>query len=66
MVGAVDNYLHEAALAGQPPSKTLYAPDGGGTRLTSLGVHEHWNSPEQKQYSRNLGKGPGIELVKNA
>ena len=65
MVGAVDNYLHEAALAHKPPSKTQYAPDGDGKRLTSLGVHEHWNSPEKKQYSRNLGTGPGIELVRN-
>jgi uncharacterized protein (DUF362 family) len=65
MVGAVDNYLHEAALADQPPSKTRYAPDGDGTILRSLGVHEHWNSPEKKQYSRNLGTGQGIELVKN-
>ena len=63
MVGAVDNYLHEAALAHQPPSQTRYAPDGDGKPLLSLGVHEHWNSPEMKQYSRNLGTGPGIELV---
>ena len=66
MVGAVDNYLHEAALARKPPSKTRYAPDGDEKTLTSLGVHEHWNSPEKKQYSRNLGIGQGIELVKNA
>jgi len=26
-------------------------------------VHEHWNNPIDKQYSRNLGTGPGIELV---
>jgi len=65
MVGAVDNYLHEAALARKPPSKTRYAPDGNGTTLASLGVHEHWNSPEKKEYSRNLGTGQGIELVKN-
>lgn len=63
MVGAVDNYLHEAALAHQPPSRTAYAPEGRDQRLGSLGVHEHWNNPEQKQYSRNLGTGPGIELV---
>jgi hypothetical protein len=66
MVGAADNYLHEAALAHQPPSKTCYAPEGDGKRLQSLGVHEHWNNPAQKQYSRNLGTGAGIELVKNA
>jgi hypothetical protein len=63
MTGSVDNYLHEAALAGDPPSKTRYAPDGTGAALTSLGVHEHWNNPEQKQYSRNLGLDRGIELV---
>lgn len=63
MVGAVDNYLHEAALAHQPPSGTRYDPEGDGTGLESLGVHEHWNSPEKRQYSRNLGTGQGIELV---
>ena len=31
--------------------------------MTSLGVHEHWNNPTDKQYSRNLGTGEGIELV---
>jgi hypothetical protein len=63
LVGEVDNYLHEAALAHQPPSGTRYDPNGDGTLLASLGVHEHWNNPEQKQYSRNLGTGQGIELV---
>jgi uncharacterized protein (DUF362 family) len=63
MTGDVDNYLHEAALAHQPPSGTRYAPAGDGTTLVSLGVHEHWNGPEKKQYSRNLGTGQGIELV---
>ena len=64
MVGAVDNYLHEAALAAKSPSGTRYAPNGDGKRLASLGVHEHWNSPEKREYSRNLGTGEGIELVK--
>jgi uncharacterized protein (DUF362 family) len=64
MVGSVDNYLHEAALAHRPPSRTCYDPEGSGTALGSLGVHEHWNSPAEKQYSRNLGTGSGIELVK--
>jgi len=66
IVGTVDNYLHEAALAPKPPSQTRYAPAGDGKILTSLGVHEHWDGPEKKQYSRNLGTGGGIELVKNA
>ncbi|MGN6554868.1 MAG: DUF362 domain-containing protein [Verrucomicrobiota bacterium] len=58
-----DNYLHEAALANNPPSGTVYQPDG--TRLGSLGTHEHWNNPKDKQYSRNLDpqNGTGIELV---
>jgi uncharacterized protein (DUF362 family) len=63
VTGHVDNYLHEAALADKPPSGTVYDPDGDGTRLSSLGVHEHWNNPAEKKYSRNLGKSEGIELV---
>ncbi|MEJ2702422.1 MAG: SMP-30/gluconolactonase/LRE family protein [Sedimentisphaerales bacterium] len=61
----VDGYLHEAALASNPPSGTFYDPDhvGDVKRLASLGVHEHWNNPQQKKYSRNLGTGDGIELV---
>jgi len=31
-----------------------------------LGVHEHWNNAVNKQYSRNLGAGDGIELVDGA
>ncbi len=65
MSGA-DDYLHEAALADHPPSGTFYDPDHAAnvTRLASLGVHEHWNNAEGKQYSRNLGKEQGIELVR--
>ena len=61
--GSMDNYLHEAALADNPPSGSFYDPEGDGTGLDSLGVHEHWNNPLDKQYSRNLGTGDGIELV---
>ncbi len=58
----MDAYLREAALADNPPSDTVYQPDG--TRLASLGVHEHWNDATHKQYSRNLStNGTGIELV---
>ena len=61
--GNVDNYLHEAALADNPPSGTFYAPNKDGKRLSSLGVHEHWNNPIDKQYTRNLSPtGKGIEL----
>jgi hypothetical protein len=57
------DYLHEAALASDPPSGAFYDPARTGQRLSSLGVHEHWNNPFDKQYSRNLGTGDGIELV---
>ncbi|MHC4640509.1 MAG: DUF362 domain-containing protein [Planctomycetota bacterium] len=57
-----DDYLHEAALADNPPSETFYDPERDGTRLASLGVHEHWNNPIDKKYSRNLGTGEGIQL----
>jgi len=59
------DYLVEAALANDPPSGTFYDPDHEGdvARLTSLGVHERWNNPTAKQYSRNLGTGKGIELL---
>jgi len=63
VTGAVDNYLHEMALAHEAPSKTTYDPAKSGKSLVSLGVHEHWNNATEKKYSRNLGKGAGIELV---
>ncbi len=58
-----DDYLHEAALADNPPSGTFYDPNNDGIGLASLGTHEHWNDPLLKQYSRNLGTGDGIELT---
>jgi hypothetical protein len=57
------DYLHEAALADSPPSGTVYDPEHDGAPMASLGVHEHWNNPTDKQYTRNLGTGNGIELV---
>jgi uncharacterized protein (DUF362 family) len=63
VTGNPDNYLHEAAMANNPPSGTKYDPEGDGTVLGSLGVHEHWNNPEDRKYSRNLGTGEGIELI---
>ncbi|HOW70482.1 MAG TPA: DUF362 domain-containing protein [Phycisphaerae bacterium] len=60
-----DDYLHEAALAGNPPSGTFYDPHHPAPvqRLASLGVHEHWNNAQEKKYSGNLGTGKGIELL---
>jgi hypothetical protein len=65
--GGAEDYLHEAAEANDPCSGTFYDPDNDGNvvRLESLGVHEHWNNPIDKQYWRNLypQTGAGIELV---
>ncbi len=61
--GNAENYLHEAALAGKPPSGTVYDPDASGSPAESLGVHEHWNNVKDRKYSRNLGLNRGIELI---
>jgi hypothetical protein len=58
-----DYSLIESALADNPPSGTIYDPERDGTPLKSLGTFEHWNNPVDKQYSRNLGKHEGIELI---
>src|SRR5690606_32713435 len=61
--GGAQDYLHEAAQADEPPSGVFYDPDGDGVGLPSLGVHEHWHNPGDKQNSRNRGYDFGIELV---
>lgn len=63
LAGGEQDYLHEAALAGNAPSGTFYDPAGDGSGLASQGVHEHWDDPLTKQYSRNLGADAGIELL---
>ena len=61
----VDDYLHQAADRKNWPAGIAYSPNGDGIPMPdTLGVHEHWDNPADKQYSRNLGKGEGIELVK--
>lgn len=59
-----DQYLIEAALADNPPSKTVYDPQRNHTKVASLGVMEHWNNAKEMKYSRNLGKKNGIELIR--
>src|SRR5664279_2720219 len=59
----VDDYLHQAADSSNWPQGITYDPDNSGKPISSLGVHEHWNNAANKQYSRNLGKSYGIELV---
>ena len=72
---AIDDYLHQAAdntnwpatiysQSGTPAAFAGYDPEDDGTFLSSLGVHEHWNNDVAMQYSRNLGTGDGIELVR--
>jgi hypothetical protein len=58
-----DQYLIEAAQANNPPSKAVYDPERDGSKLSSLGVMEHWNNAKDKKYSKNLGKKNGIELI---
>lgn len=58
-----DDYLQEEALAEQPPSGTPYRQNG--KPVASLGVTEHWDNDNDRQYSRNRDpkKGRGIELI---
>ncbi len=62
-LNGVDDYLHQAADRANWPEGIIYDPDNSGIPLPSLGTHEHWNNPKDRQYSRNLGKNIGIELV---
>lgn len=62
MEGA-DDYLHQAADPSTRPEDITYDPEDDGTPIPVLGVHEHWNNPINKEYSRNLGEYEGIELV---
>jgi hypothetical protein len=59
---AVDDYLHQAADSSNWPEDIIYDPENDGIPAGGLGAHEHWNNPDRKQYSRNLGQGSGIEL----
>jgi hypothetical protein len=59
----VDDYMHQAADPANWPEGIIYDPDNSGKPIPVLGVHEHWNNPVDKQYSKNLGTGAGIELV---
>jgi hypothetical protein len=60
----VDDYLHQAASQENWPEGITYDPDNSGKPIKSLGVHEHWDNPENKNYTGNLGLKGGIELLK--
>jgi len=55
--------LLEMAQASNPPSGSKYMQNG--KPVSSLGVHEHWDSDSTRRYTRNLNpsKGKGIELI---
>jgi hypothetical protein len=67
-MAGVDDYLHQAADPNNWPADINYDPENNGTLIGSLGVHEHWNDANNKQYTRNLDpvNGKGIELVNPA
>jgi hypothetical protein len=62
MEGTSD-YLFQAADPDNWAPGVTYDPEGDGSPLGSLGVYEHWNNATDKQYTRNLETGDGIELV---
>ncbi|HNW49882.1 MAG TPA: DUF362 domain-containing protein [Prolixibacteraceae bacterium] len=59
-----DDYLYQAADSTYWPEGIKYDPEGDGITIKSLGVYEHWDNATDKKYSKNLGTGNGIELVK--
>ncbi len=61
--GGVDDHLHQAADSKNWPEGFIYDPEGDGSPMESMGIHEHWNNEVDKQYSRNLGYDYGIELI---
>jgi hypothetical protein len=63
-MNGADDYLRQAADSANWPDDIVYDPENDGTPIASLGVHEHWNNSIDMQYSRNLGTGNGIELIK--
>jgi len=59
-----DDHLQQAADSTKWPAGITYDPENDGTPIISLGTHEHWNNADSMQYTRNLGTGNGIELIK--
>lgn len=59
----IADYLKQCASSDYWPSDIRYDPEGDGTTIGSLGVFEHWDNAADRQYSRNLGTGDGVELL---
>ena len=64
MLGA-DDFLLQAADSANWSEGITYDPDADGELIASMGVYERWNNEFDKQYTRNLGTGNGIELYKD-
>ncbi len=67
MVSGVQDYIYQAADPVNWPAGIKYDPSSAdhSSPVASLGTEEHWNNSTDKQYSRNLGTGNGIELIFN-
>jgi hypothetical protein len=63
-MSGVDDHMMQAADSTYWPAGIKYDPENDGIAIGSLGVFEHWNNAASKQYTRNLGTGSGIELLK--
>ncbi len=65
LVNGVQDYIYQAADPANWAAGIQYDPSSAdhSSPVGSLGVEEHWNNSTDKQYSRNLGTGNGIELV---
>jgi len=63
-MAGVDDHLLQAADSLNWPAGIRYDPENDGTVIGSLGVHEHWDDVTDQKYSRDLGTGTGIELIK--
>jgi len=65
LVSGVQDYIYQAADPVNWPAGIKYDPSSAdhSSPVGSLGVEEHWNNSTDKQYSRNLGTGNGIELI---
>ncbi len=64
-MGAVDDHLHQAASSDNWPAGVFYDPEGDGSDMPSLGVHEHWNNATDMRYSGNGNPGSGLQLIRN-
>ena len=61
-----EDFLHQAATSDNWPAGLTYDPENDGTPIaSSLGVHEHWNNAIDKMYTKDMGTGNGIELMRN-